>query len=203
MSTDCPLFHVLIDSAQFQQLSCVAFLERYGSKATDEQWLEHVQQAHPTIALRAYQVAQQLAARACASKPELCPLGCCSDALTDMPASLAQHHQGGAAAKSNFNPGLVGRPQAVDDGLDEFRVQWREGARQKQSERRWMRHLAHQVWGSCLPLHAQTCLTPTYHMNCYPSQRYRLVCTGVPPPKVCPCGDLTGSGRDLAWFSGV
>ena len=33
--------------------------------------------------------------------------------------------------------------------------------------------------------------------------RYRLVCTGVPPPKVCPCGDLTGSGRDLAWFSGV
>ena len=26
---------------------------------------------------------------------------------------------------------------------------------------------------------------------------------GVPPPKVCPCGDLTGSGRDLAWFSGV
>ena len=32
---------------------------------------------------------------------------------------------------------------------------------------------------------------------------YRLVCTGVPPPKVCPCGDLTGSGRDLAWFSGV
>ena len=29
------------------------------------------------------------------------------------------------------------------------------------------------------------------------SPRYRLVCTGVPPPKVCPCGDLTGSGRDL------
>ena len=26
---------------------------------------------------------------------------------------------------------------------------------------------------------------------------------GVPPPKVCPCGDLTGSGRDLAWFSGA
>ena len=24
-----------------------------------------------------------------------------------------------------------------------------------------------------------------------------------PPPKVCPCWDLTGSGRDLAWFSGV
>ena len=23
------------------------------------------------------------------------------------------------------------------------------------------------------------------------------------PPKVCPCGDRTGSGRDLAWFSGV
>ena len=22
-------------------------------------------------------------------------------------------------------------------------------------------------------------------------------------PKACPCGDLTGSGRDLAWFSGV
>ena len=32
---------------------------------------------------------------------------------------------------------------------------------------------------------------------------YRLVCTGKPPPQVCPCGDLTGSGRDLAWFSGV
>ena len=30
-----------------------------------------------------------------------------------------------------------------------------------------------------------------------------VVCTGVPPPKVCPCGDLTGSGRDLAWLSGV
>ena len=29
------------------------------------------------------------------------------------------------------------------------------------------------------------------------------MCTGVPPPKVCPCGDLTGSGRDLAWFSGL
>ena len=24
-----------------------------------------------------------------------------------------------------------------------------------------------------------------------------------PPSKVCPCGDLTGSGRDLAWLSGV
>ena len=23
------------------------------------------------------------------------------------------------------------------------------------------------------------------------------------PEPVCPCGDLTGSGRDLAWFSGV
>ena len=26
------------------------------------------------------------------------------------------------------------------------------------------------------------------------SKVQRLVCTGVPPPKVCPCGDLTGSG---------
>ena len=30
--------------------------------------------------------------------------------------------------------------------------------------------------------------------------RFRLVCTGEPPPKVCLCGDLTRSGRDLAWF---
>ena len=33
--------------------------------------------------------------------------------------------------------------------------------------------------------------------------RYRPVCTGEPPPKVCPCGDLIGSGQDLAWLSGV
>ena len=30
--------------------------------------------------------------------------------------------------------------------------------------------------------------------------RNLLVCTGEPPPKVCPCGDQTGSGR---WISGV
>ena len=51
------------------------------------------------------------------------------------------------------------------------------------------------------------CLYATQHvlilLSLNNKLRYRLVCTGEPPPKVCPCGDLTGSGRDVSWFSGV
>ena len=50
---------------------------------------------------------------------------------------------------------------------------------------------------------AEAEITAAEHSSSFLRYRLRLVCTGEPPPKVCPCGDLTGSGRDLAWLSGV